>query len=111
MDKGLACRLLMGVTGGIAAYKVDELARLLHGKDVEVRVTMTEARTRLVTPATVQALTGKPVITDLCDASFANDMAHIELSRGVDAIVVAAASADFIAKLSHGFADDRLSTV
>src|SRR5688500_17943472 len=103
MDKGLACRLLLGVTGGIAAYKVAELARLLQRNNVEVQVAMTGAGTRFVTPATFQALTGKPVITDLWDASFANNMAHIELSRGVEAIVVAPASADFIAKLSHGF--------
>ena len=111
MDKGLARRLLIGVTGGIAAYKVAELARLLQRNNVEVQVAMTEAGTRFVTPATFQALTGKPVITDLWDASFANNMAHIELSRGVEAIVIAPASADFIAKLVHGIADDLLSTV
>ena len=83
MDKVLNQRLLLGVTGGIAAYKVAELARLLQRNNVEVQVAMTEAGTRFVTPATFQALTGKPVITDLWDASFANNMAHIELSRGV----------------------------
>jgi phosphopantothenoylcysteine decarboxylase/phosphopantothenate--cysteine ligase len=71
---------------------------------------MTEAATRFVTPATFQALTGKPVITDLWDASFPNAMAHIELSRGVEAMLVAPASADFLAKLAHGLADDLLST-
>ena len=110
MDKVLNRRLLLGVTGGIAAYKVAELARLLQRNNVEVQVAMTEAATRFVTAATFQALTGKPVVTDLWDASFANNMAHIELSRGVDAIVVAPASADFIAKLAHGLADDVLST-
>src|SRR3974390_2259870 len=110
MDKGLNPRLLLGVTGGVAAYKVAELSRLLMRNNVAVQVPMTEAATRFVTPATFQALTGKPVITDLWDASFANNTAHIELSRGVDAIVVAPASADFIAKLAHGIADDLLST-
>ncbi|HLX23218.1 MAG TPA: bifunctional phosphopantothenoylcysteine decarboxylase/phosphopantothenate--cysteine ligase CoaBC [Usitatibacter sp.] len=110
MDKVLNRRLLLGVTGGIAAYKVAELSRLLMRNNVDVQVAMTEAATRFVTPATFQALTGKPVITDLWDASFANNMAHIELSRGVDAIVIAPASADFIAKLAHGIADDLLST-
>jgi phosphopantothenoylcysteine decarboxylase/phosphopantothenate--cysteine ligase len=110
MDKVLNRRLLLGVTGGIAAYKAAELARLLMRNNVEVQVAMTEAATRFVGPATFQALTGKPVITDLWDASFANSMAHIELSRGVDAILVAPASADFMAKVANGLADDLLST-
>ena len=110
MDKVLKRRLLLGVTGGIAAYKVAELARLLIRNNVEVQVAMTEAATKFVTPATFQALTGKPVITDLWDGSFPNHMAHIELSRGADAIVIAPASADFMAKLAHGIADDLLST-
>jgi phosphopantothenoylcysteine decarboxylase / phosphopantothenate---cysteine ligase len=110
MDKVPDRRLLLGVTGGIAAYKSAELARLLMRNNVEVRVAMTEAAVRFVTPATFQALTGKPVATDLWDASFPNHMAHIELSRGVDAILVAPASADFLAKLAHGLADDLLST-
>ena len=111
MDKVLTRRLLLGVTGGVAAYKVAELARLLQRNNVEVRVAMTEAATKFVTPVTFQALTGKPVATDLWDAGVPNNMAHIELSRGMDAIVVAPASADFIAKLAHGLADDLLSTV
>jgi phosphopantothenoylcysteine decarboxylase/phosphopantothenate--cysteine ligase len=110
MDKVLNRRLLLGVTGGIAAYKVAELARLLIRNNVEVRVAMTDAATKFVGPATFQALTGKPVATSLWDASFPNNMAHIELSRDVDAIVVAPASADFLAKLAHGRADDLLST-
>jgi len=110
MDKGLH-RVLLGVTGGVAAYKVAELARLLMRNNVEVQVAMTEAAMRFVTPATFQALTGKPVYTDLWDARFDNHMPHIELSRGVEAIVVAPASADFMAKLAHGNADDLLSTV
>src|SRR4029453_12226879 len=111
MDKVLNARLLLGVTGGVAAYKVAELARLLQRNNVDVRVAMTGAATKFVTPVTFQALTGKPVANDLWDASFENNMAHIELSRGVDAIVVAPASADFIAKLAHGIADGLLSTV
>ena len=110
MDKALTRRVLLGVTGGIAAYKVAELARLLMRNNVEVRVAMTDAATKFVTAATFQALTGKPVVTDLWDASFENNMAHIELTRGVDAIVVAPASADFLAKLANGICDDLLST-
>ena len=109
MDKGL--KILLGVTGGIAAYKAAELARLLQRNNVQVQVAMTEAGTKFVTPATFQALTGKPVVTSLWDAGFDNSMAHIELSRGVDAIVIAPATADFIAKLAHGICDDLLSTV
>ena len=110
MDKVLNRRVLLGVTGGIAAYKVAELARLLIRNNVDVQVAMTGAATRFVGPATFQALTGKPVVTDLWDPAFPNNMAHIELSRGADAIVVAPASADFLAKLAHGIADDLLST-
>ena len=102
-------RLLLGVTGGIAAYKTAELARLLIRNNVEVRVAMTEAATRFVAPATFQALTGRPVAVSLWDAAFPNAMPHIELSRDVEAIVVAPASADFLAKLAHGLADDLLS--
>jgi phosphopantothenoylcysteine decarboxylase/phosphopantothenate--cysteine ligase len=111
MDKGLNHRVLLGVTGGVAAYKVAELARLLMRNNVSVQVAMTESATRFVTPATFQALIGRPVYTDLWDARFDNHMPHIELSRGVEAIVVAPASADFLAKLAHGNADDLLSTV
>src|SRR6185295_18105423 len=100
-----------GVTGGIAAYKAAELARLLIRNNVDVQVAMTDAGAKFVTPATFQALTGKPVVTDLWDPRFENSMAHIELSRGVDAIVVAPATADFMAKLAHGICDDLLSTV
>src|SRR5512138_438475 len=110
MDKGLNPRILLGVTGGIAAYKAAALARLLQGNNAQVQVAMTEAATHFVGTATFQALTGKPVVTDPWDSSFPNNMAHIELSRGVDAIVIAPASADFIAKVAHGFADDLLST-
>ena len=104
-------RLLLGVTGGIAAYKVAELTRLLVQDGVEVQVVMTEAAARFVGPATFQALSGNTVYTDLWDARFENNMAHIDLSRGADLILVAPASADFIAKLVHGRADDLLSTL
>jgi phosphopantothenoylcysteine decarboxylase / phosphopantothenate---cysteine ligase len=103
-------RVLLGVTGGIAAYKAAELARLLQRNNVEVRVAMTHSATRFVSPMTFQALTGKPVGLDLWEASAPNAMPHIELSRAVDAILVAPASADFMAKLAHGLADDLLST-
>jgi phosphopantothenoylcysteine decarboxylase/phosphopantothenate--cysteine ligase len=104
-------RILLGLTGGIAAYKAAELARLLVQAGAEVRVVMTEAACRFITPVTLQALSGNPVHTDLWDASIANNMAHIELSRGCDAIVVAPASADFLAKLAQGHCDDLLSTL
>ena len=110
MENGSERRLLLGVTGGIAAYKAAELARLLQRNNVEVRVAMTQAATRFVGPATFQALTGQPVALDLWDASVPNAMAHIELSRDASAILVAPASADFLAKLAHGLADDLLST-
>src|SRR5512140_3071487 len=110
MEKVSSPRVLLAVTGGVAAYKAAEFARLLQRNNVDVRVAMTEAATRFVGPATFQALTGKPVVTDLWDASFPNNMAHIELSRGVGAIVVAPASADFLAKLANGLAADLLST-
>jgi len=110
MDETGKRRVLLGVTGGVAAYKVAELARALIRNNVDVQVAMTASGTKFVTPATFQALTGKPVVTDLWDASFANAMAHIELSRGADAIVIAPASANFLARLAHGFADDLLTT-
>ncbi len=104
-------RLLLGLTGGVAAYKAAELARLLMQDGIEVQAVMTESACRFVGPATLQALTGKPVFTDLWDARVANNMAHIDLSRNADAILVAPASADFIAKLANGLADDLLSTL
>lgn len=104
-------RLLLGLTGGIAAYKAAELVRLLVQDGIEVQVAMTEAACRFITPATMQALSGKPVYTDLWDSRIANSMAHIDLSREADAILVAPASADFIAKLANGLADDLLATL
>ncbi|MBI5909791.1 MAG: bifunctional phosphopantothenoylcysteine decarboxylase/phosphopantothenate--cysteine ligase CoaBC [Betaproteobacteria bacterium] len=104
-------RILLGLSGGIAAYKAAELTRLLAQAGAEVRVVMTEAACRFITPVTMQALSGNPVHTDLWDASVPNNMAHIELSRGCDAIVIAPASADFLAKLALGLCDDLLSTL
>lgn len=104
-------RLLVGITGGIAAYKAAELVRLLVKQGVEVQVVMTQAACQFITPVTMQALSGKPVFTDLWDDRSGNGMAHIELARNADAILIAPASADFIAKLVHGAADDLLSTL
>ena len=104
-------RVLLGITGGIAAYKAAELTRLLVKGGADVRVAMTEAATRFVGTATMQALSGQPVWTDLWDERVNDAMGHIELSRDRDLILVAPASADFIAKLAHGFADDLLSTL
>ena len=104
-------RVVLGVTGGIAAYKAAELARLFVKAGVEVDVAMTEAAMRFVAPMTFQALTGRPVATDLWTSGAANAMDHIALSRGADLIVVAPASADFLARLAHGRADDLLSTL
>ena len=106
-----ARRLLLGLTGGVAAYKAAELARLLMQDGMEVQAVMTESACRFVGPATLQALTGKPVFTDLWDSRVANNMAHIDLTRNADAILVAPASANFIAKLANGLADDLLSTL
>ncbi len=104
-------RVVVGVTGGIAAYKAAELVRLLVKDGVAVQVVMTQSACGFITPATLQALSGKPVFTDMWDPRVADNMAHIELSRGADLIVVAPATADFIAKLANGHADDLLSTL
>ncbi|MBV9360477.1 MAG: bifunctional phosphopantothenoylcysteine decarboxylase/phosphopantothenate--cysteine ligase CoaBC [Betaproteobacteria bacterium] len=104
-------RLLLGVTGGIAAYKAAELARLLVKRGADVRVAMTEAATRFITPVTMQALTGQPVWTDLWDPRVSDAMGQIELSRDRELIVIAPATADFMAKLAYGLADDLLSSL
>ncbi len=104
-------RIILGITGGIAAYKAAELLRLLIKQSMEVQVVMTEAACHFITPTTMQGLSGKPVFTDQWDASVPNSMAHINLSRAADAILIAPASADFIAKLAHGLANDLLSTL
>ena len=104
-------RVVLGVTGGIAAYKAAELVRLLVKDGIAVQVVMTQSACGFITPVTLQALSGKPVFTDMWDPRVADNMAHIELSRGADLIVVAPATADFIAKLANGHADDLLSTL
>ncbi len=104
-------RLILGVTGGIAAYKAAELARLLVRARIDVQVVMTEAAGHFIGAATFQAITGHPVFTDLWDERVDNGMAHIDLSRDADAILVAPASADFMARLAQGRADDLLSTL
>lgn len=104
-------KLVLGITGGIAAYKAAELVRLLVKANIDVQVVMTEAACQFITPVTMQALSGKPVFIGMWDSSIANGMPHIELSREADAILVAPASADFIAKVVHGQADDLLSTL
>ncbi len=103
--------IVLGITGGIAAYKSAELLRLLSKQGCSVQVAMTDAACHFITPATMQGLSGKSVFTSQWDASLPNGMAHINLSREADAIVIAPASADFIAKLANGLADDLLSTM
>ena len=104
-------RILLGVTGGIAAYKAAELTRLLVKTGHTVQVAMTETATHFVGAATFQALSGQPVLTRLWDQNSGDGMAHIALSRAADVILIAPASANFIAKLAHGLADDLLSTL
>lgn len=103
--------LVLGMTGGIACYKIAELTRLLTKAGATVQVAMTEAATQFITPVTMQALSGHPVYTSQWDARIDNNMPHIDLSRTAQAIVIAPASADFLAKLAHGRADDLLSTL
>ncbi|MFW6020831.1 MAG: bifunctional phosphopantothenoylcysteine decarboxylase/phosphopantothenate--cysteine ligase CoaBC [Guyparkeria sp.] len=104
-------RLLVGVSGGIAAYKAVVLVRRLVEAGCEVRVVMTEAATRFVTPLSFQAVSGHPVRTTLLDAEAESGMDHIALARWADAVVIAPASADFMARLAAGMADDLLTTL
>ncbi len=104
-------KIILGVTGGIAAYKAAELCRLLSQAGAEVQVAMTAAAQQFITPLTFQALSGRPVLTSLWDAASGDGMAHIHLTRDADLLLVAPASADFIAKLAQGRADDLLSTL
>ncbi len=104
-------KLVLGVTGGVAAYKAAELVRLLGKAGADVHVVLTEGGARFVTAVTFQALSGNPVWTDLWDPRMPNNMAHIDLTRDADAILIAPASADVMAKLVHGLADDLLSTL
>jgi phosphopantothenoylcysteine decarboxylase / phosphopantothenate---cysteine ligase len=104
-------KIVLGVTGGIAAYKAAELVRLLTKSGREVRVVMTDAATHFVGTATFQAVSGYAVTTDAWDTSFSGGMPHIDLARWADVILVAPASADVMAKFAHGLADDVLSTM
>lgn len=104
-------RLVLGLTGGVACYKAAELARGLSKAGASVQVVMTAAATQFITPVTMQALTGHPVYVDQWDARIPNNMPHIDLTRDVDAIVIAPCSADFMSKLVHGAASDLLSTL
>lgn len=103
--------VLLGVTGGIAAYKSPDLVRRLAEQGAEVQVVMTSAAQQFVTPLTFQAVSGRPTRTDLWDAAAEAAMGHIELARWADLILVAPASADFLARLAHGQADDLLTTL
>ena len=104
-------RILLGITGGIAAYKGAELARQFVKAGCQVQVVMTEGAAHFITAQTFQALTGRTVRSSLWDEQAEAAMGHIELARWADAIVVAPASADFLARLAHGFASDLLSTL
>ena len=102
-------KILLGLTGGIACYKAAELLRLLTKAGAQVQVMMSEAACHFITPVTMQALSGQAVVTDQWDARPANNMAHIHLGRDADLIVIAPASADFIAKLAQGRSDEIVS--
>ena len=104
-------RILLGITGGIAAYKSAELTRRLRDHGAEVRVVMTPAATEFIAPLTLQALSGNPVHTDLLGHEAEAAMGHIELARWADLILIAPATANFIARMSNGLADDLLSTL
>ncbi|MGE4368062.1 MAG: bifunctional phosphopantothenoylcysteine decarboxylase/phosphopantothenate--cysteine ligase CoaBC [Burkholderiaceae bacterium] len=104
-------RIVLGMSGGIACYKVAEFLRRAQDEGATFDVVMTDAATHFITAVTLQALSGRPVFTDAWDPRVPNNMAHIQLTRGADAIVIAPASTDFLAKLAHGMADDLLSTL
>lgn len=103
--------IIIGIGGGIAAYKTAELVRLLRKAHANVQAVMTKAATQFVTPLTLQALSGNPVRDDLFSLSAENAMSHIELARWADLIVIAPATANILAQLAHGFCDDLLSTL
>jgi len=103
-------RIALGVSGGIAAYKAAEVVRGLVKAGAEVHVIMTPGGQRFITPLTLQTLSGQPVITGQWDLSRGADVQHITLARGLDLFLVAPATADILAKLAHGIADDFLST-
>ncbi|ABF09760.1 bifunctional phosphopantothenoylcysteine decarboxylase/phosphopantothenate--cysteine ligase CoaBC [Cupriavidus metallidurans] len=103
--------IVLGLTGGIACYKSAELVRLLTKAGATVQVAMTEAATHFITPVTMQALSGRPVFLSQWDTRIDNNMAHIDLSREADAILIAPASTDFLAKVANGLCDDLLTTL
>jgi len=111
VDKTINKQILLGVCGGIAAYKSAELVRLLRKQGNEVRVVMTQSAMQFIAPLTFQALSGNPVATELLDAEEENSMGHINLARWADQIIIAPATANSIAKFSNGLADDLLSTI
>ena len=104
-------KIVLGLTGGVACYKVAELTRALGKAGAKVQVVMTEAASHFITPVTMQALSGNTVYTDQWDARIHNNMPHIDLTRDADAIVIAPCSTDFIFKLAHGACNDLLSTL
>jgi phosphopantothenoylcysteine decarboxylase / phosphopantothenate---cysteine ligase len=104
-------RILLGVSGGIAAYKSPDLVRRLRERGAEVQVVMTAAAREFVTPTTFQAVSGRPVRTDLWDAAAEAAMGHIELARWAEVVLIAPATADFLARLAAGQADDLLTTL
>ena len=111
MDRLVNKRILLGVTGGIAAYKSADLVRRLQDAGADVRVVMTKSACEFITPLTMQALSGHPVHTDLLDPEAEAAMGHIELARWADLVLIAPASANFMARLAHGHGSDLLSTV
>ena len=111
MEEFRGKRFVLGVTGGVAAYKTAELARRLVKAQAQVDVVLTAAGSQFIGAATFQALTGRPVRRELWDESVGSGMAHIDLTRGAAGLLIAPATADFIAKLAHGQADDLLSTL
>jgi phosphopantothenoylcysteine decarboxylase/phosphopantothenate--cysteine ligase len=104
-------KIVLGLSGGVACYKAAELCRALIKQGASVQVVMTDAATHFIGPVTMQALSGNTVWLDQWDARMPNNMAHIDLTRGADAVLVAPCSADFLRKLAHGVCDDLLSTL
>ena len=104
-------KIVLGLSGGVACYKAAELCRALTKEGATVHVVMTEAATHFITAVTMQALSGNPVYLDQWDPRVANNMAHIDLTRGADCVLIAPCSADFMRKLAHGVCDDLLSTL
>jgi phosphopantothenoylcysteine decarboxylase/phosphopantothenate--cysteine ligase len=104
-------KIVLGLSGGVACYKAAELCRAFTKAGATVQVVMTEAATHFITAVTMQALSGRPVFTDQWDPRVNNNMAHIDVTRDADAVIIAPCSADFIRKLAHGACDDLLSTM